>query len=71
MKFGNCRYCRFRITFEVKYGKDFKHWGEEHGYKYICQRFPPQAVSYSDPFNNEVLVKPSNGCYEYQPQKRL
>jgi hypothetical protein len=66
MQFGNCRYCKFRIPFQVKYGKGFKHWGEKLGYQYICQRFPPSNVTSRNPYDNETLVKSSDGCWEFQ-----
>ena len=67
MGFGNCRNCKFSLSFREKYGDNFKHWSEEHGYKYFCQRFPPGAVTSQAPFDNKVLVKPEDGCYEYKP----
>jgi hypothetical protein len=71
MEFGNCYNCKFRITFEEKYGKGFKHWGEQYGYSYVCQRFPPSKASYKDPHGRETIVKPADGCYEYQPRRVL
>lgn len=66
MEFGNCKDCKFKISFTDKYSKGFKHWGD---YQYVCRRFPPPRVSRVAPYGNEVIVKPNDGCYEFKQEE--